>query len=630
MGDARDVVVFATDDRRLEFLANVIHNLVAVGVSSIVTVGRHRASCDHAVDKHPDVVTCCVYTSHLDNHPGVRAWGVANHNIFVLWLQRYQVVHDILKRGFSVLISDSDMWFSSDPFPVLRGDVLGKHTVVANTEGSLFPSMNGGLQYFRGDLPGDGSNHLLTLFNDHVHRLVTDEPARCVDGRTFTAPLMDQDILRDAAESAAAGAPIWFSLTHDPCRFNSWEERETARLEVKARHPELEWNDTGVELKRPFPSHPMIEKYAAELNAWPERYVRLKVPGRETWTNITLIQAPKWMFANHGDTGGWMALEPRPGVVLHCMSATQGIKARMLRAYGMWHWDELGIGGGHRAGEGRYLSVANADLRFKTRGEFTRQVARLAALAAATDRKPVIPMLPCDSEWLRQFRCGDGCYAGVLERINVLAGRCPVTAQRQYQPWWSQTSGGSGGSSSGSRESEGGLVVKGGEVGTPCCYYVPPGDFCNEEFAAWGMEMTPPDRSGGRDLRPTATVKVTALVASAALTGIEADTNAALTGTEADAAVDAADGGAKRSTWVTSDDAAPGAKGPNDVLLSSAKVRRKLGGAASWAEIDLEGGSVLPRVVSAGGEEEVDTQARGWLTSFSSHCPEANHASPVR
>ena len=50
------------------------------------------------------------------------------------------------------------------------------------------------------------------------------------------------------------------------------------------------------------------------------------------------------------------------------------------------------------------------------------RVARLAALAAATNRKPVLPMLPCDSEWLKQFRCGDGCYGGVLERINLLAG----------------------------------------------------------------------------------------------------------------------------------------------------------------------------------------------------------------
>ena len=72
-------------------------------------------------------------------------------------------------------MDDPNTWYNQNPFPVLRGDILGKHTVVANTEGSLFPSMNGGLQYFRNDLPGGGSNHLLKLFNDHVDDLVTNE-----------------------------------------------------------------------------------------------------------------------------------------------------------------------------------------------------------------------------------------------------------------------------------------------------------------------------------------------------------------------------------------------------------------------------------------------------------------------
>jgi hypothetical protein len=46
--------------------------------------------------------------------------------------------------------------------------------------------MNGGLQYFRDDVPGGGADHLLTLFNDHVHRLVTEDPHRCLNGNTFT------------------------------------------------------------------------------------------------------------------------------------------------------------------------------------------------------------------------------------------------------------------------------------------------------------------------------------------------------------------------------------------------------------------------------------------------------------
>ena len=49
----------------------------------------------------------------------------------------------------------------------------------------------------------------------------------------------------------------------------------------------------------------------------------------------------------------------------------------------------------------------------------------------------------------------------------------------------------------------------------------------------------------------------------------------------------------------------------------------------SWAEIDLGGGSALPRVVSSGYEDAADGLAKRKLTAFNSHCPEHNPASPV-
>ena len=79
--------------------------------------------------------------------------------------------------------------------------------------------------------------------------------------------MMDQDILRDAAETAVAGVPIWFSLTHDPCRFKSWEAREKSRLEVKNQHPEMEWKETGVMLARVVMSvHCVLKTYSTPLN----------------------------------------------------------------------------------------------------------------------------------------------------------------------------------------------------------------------------------------------------------------------------------------------------------------------------------------------------------------------------
>jgi hypothetical protein len=313
------------------------------------------------------------------------------------------------------------------------------------------------------------------------------------------------------------------------------------------------------------------------FNSHAERIVRLKVPGglgSETEsqmtnaTNATLVQAPHWMFVNFGDTDGWMATEPRPAAVFHFMG--QRVKARMMRAYGMWSWDELGIGAGRRTREVRFLSVGNADMKFRTRGEFTRQLMRLAALAAASNHVPVLPMLPCNSGWLDDFQCGDGeCYAGISDRSNVLTARCPVTAERQLRP--------AGASDPGA-------------VGTPCCYFIPPGVSCTEEYAAWGMEMTPPDADAGAKRRPELTVAVGDLVAAARVSPPPSPGSPA--------------GG---GVWTANDGADDGAAGPHDVALASAAVRRELAGAAGaaspgWVEIDLGGSGVLPRAVGGGGD----------------------------
>ena len=106
--------------------------------------------------------------------------------------------------------------------------------------------------------------------------------------------------------------------------------------------------------------HPWIESEEHPLNESEEKYGVMKVPNATGWRNLTILAAPKWMFANHGDGDGWFAVRPRPGAAFHCMSHNQGIKPRMLRAYDMWHWDVLGAGRGIRVGQGRYLSLASA------------------------------------------------------------------------------------------------------------------------------------------------------------------------------------------------------------------------------------------------------------------------------
>ena len=204
-------------------------------------------------------------------------------------------------------------------------------------------------------------------------------------------------------------------------------------------------------------------------------------------------------------------------------------------------------------------------------------------------------MIPCASPWLDDWRRPDECYADVLERINVLAGTCPVTALRQFQ---------------GPDAAYPGDPAEEGSVGSPCCYFVPPGDDCEEKFAAWGAEMTGEDPRN----RPGRTVRLDALIDAARLV------------VDADEATEYAD-----RSWVLGDDFPPdNEKHPTDVFVDFGRVVKALegdGDPVPWVEIDMRGKDALPRVVTQRGVD--DARRRKWFTDYNAACPLVNRVSPM-
>ena len=198
-------------------------SLAAVGATRAIVLGRRERTCEYARAEYPDVITCCVFSSGLPDHPGFARWGARlaePDHVFRLWLARYRLAHHLVERRVSVLVSDADVWFARNPFPLLRdpGGALWRHAIVANVEGAEFPGVNGGLAYFRGDdddedfvdddddfgtkrvlLRRTASAFLLGLFDAHLDELLRLDPApMCRDGKTpVRGALMDQDVLRD-------------------------------------------------------------------------------------------------------------------------------------------------------------------------------------------------------------------------------------------------------------------------------------------------------------------------------------------------------------------------------------------------------------------------------------------------
>ena len=124
-----------------------------------------------------------LYSTWLDGHDALKRWALAEDHAYVLWLIRYRFALTSCARVRSAcwcrtVTCGSNATRSSCSKTSRRASE--RTSVVANVEGELFPSINGGLVYFRADLPGEGGRYLLEVFNNHVDDLLADEsPPEC-------------------------------------------------------------------------------------------------------------------------------------------------------------------------------------------------------------------------------------------------------------------------------------------------------------------------------------------------------------------------------------------------------------------------------------------------------------------
>ena len=126
-------------------------------------------------------------------------------------------------------------------------------------------------------------------------------------------------------------------------------------------------SEAGRAFPRPFagPADAAFAAGPAALREWRETFAPMRVDAAKNATGVfpsskqsssseaTVAAAPKWLFANYGDTFGWFAASPMPGAVFHAMGPGQNLKPRMLRAYGAWRWTSSAPGARARTTEQR-------------------------------------------------------------------------------------------------------------------------------------------------------------------------------------------------------------------------------------------------------------------------------------
>ena len=67
-----------------------------------------------------------------------------------LWISRWRYAAELVRLGYNVFVADLDVFITQNPYPFLKSPAaMGDHSVIAQKEGSKFPSLNCGLVYIQ-------------------------------------------------------------------------------------------------------------------------------------------------------------------------------------------------------------------------------------------------------------------------------------------------------------------------------------------------------------------------------------------------------------------------------------------------------------------------------------------------
>jgi hypothetical protein len=136
----KEVIMTVADSSHLMELFNFLLDLKDLKLEHTVVLMDSPASCLAAQEHMPDMG--CVWTNFLaDEHPEPY-WTRILH----LWLMRWLLFNSMVRRGYNVLILDTDNSVRMDPYPFLKSDMFkGYNQLVSYDDG--IPEINCGAQY---------------------------------------------------------------------------------------------------------------------------------------------------------------------------------------------------------------------------------------------------------------------------------------------------------------------------------------------------------------------------------------------------------------------------------------------------------------------------------------------------
>ena len=382
-------------------------------------------------------------------------------DLWTLWSAKWLVLARLVEMRANVLMTDSDMLFMANPYPLLHSEPLSRFALLLPPEGAR---VNVGWLYARGVGAHGG---LPSVLWDMVRRLrlfLQQVVLRDRSGAPSVQGLWDQGLFSDALTSAVCGEHSYaFTWQHSPHAFASrafgWPPDQFTPANGTALLRRLWRRSEEMRARRPHWLLPNLPPHHPQRGGWesqvPLLWNELKVLspiaglassllrarrdllpgwkyngawwGRRSGGHDLVGAAPDWLTCTTGYwmvTAGWPAASRPVCAVLHLVecrsqfahySSLDTLKANrpyVMRAYGYWHAEadahapERAVPPPVRALRAIRLSASMLDAvgRSSAVGGLLNALQLLAALAAITGRTPVVPHVPCSSRWLRKHQ----------------------------------------------------------------------------------------------------------------------------------------------------------------------------------------------------------------------------------
>ena len=215
----RELVLFVSDVKRLNYAASFMSNLGRAGLSHHLMLGAERAACERMAEARP-AETACLWHDPSEWVAGrdtelYRARAKMFHldPTFQMWMYRWLVMSRLGAMGFNVLMMDTDVVVLGNVYAHFHALPLRPYALLFATEGWTDTNLQCGVAYLRGAAaPYGAAVRALASFPERFLRVIEHDypPAHWIhSARNMTFFWDDQNQMRDTIFSAILGADVY-------------------------------------------------------------------------------------------------------------------------------------------------------------------------------------------------------------------------------------------------------------------------------------------------------------------------------------------------------------------------------------------------------------------------------------